>query len=174
VSEPSRLSLEKVPAGLPGTLYRVARPGRSLGPDAWASDAVVCEWVKGVAHRLMSAGSLLVGGTIDYVCLLGWKRSGRREIADFYNARGPQDGDDLITTLRPTWERYLNELADGEVKFVVHHVPTVDGAGLQPPQVREIRQILSDLLAQGKTVLVGCSSAIGRTGDVLRAFAPPR
>jgi hypothetical protein len=173
VNEPCRLSLEKVPAGLPGTLYRVARPGRSLGPDERASDAVVREWVKGVAHRLMSDGSLLVGGTIEYVCLLGRKKdSGHREIADFYNARGPQDGDDLAS--RPTWERYLNDLADGEVKFVVHHVPTVDRVDLQPLQLREICQILSDLLAQGKTVLVGCSSAIGRTGDVLRAFAPPR
>lgn len=174
MSEPRRLSLEKVPVGLTGTLYRVARPGRSLGPDARANDAVVREWVKGVAHRLTSDGSLLVGGTIDYVCLLGRKGSGRREIADFYNARGPQDGDDVITASRPTWERYLNDLADGEVKFVVHHVPTADGVSLQPLQLREIRQILSDLLAQGRTVLIGCSSAIGRTGDVLRAFAPQR
>lgn len=174
MSEPRRLSLERVPDGLPGTLYRVARPGRSLGPDARVSDAVVREWVKGVAHRLTSDGALLFGGTIDYVCLLGWKGGGRREIADFYNARGPQDGDDLITTSRPTWEGYLNELADGEVKFVVHHIPTADGVGLQALQLREIRQILSDLLARGKIVLIGCSSAIGRTGDVLSAFARPR
>lgn len=172
VSEPCRLSSEKVPAGLPGKLYRVARPGRSLGPDARVRDDVVREWIEGVAHRLTSDGALLAGGTIDYVCLLGRKDSGRREIADFYNARGPQDGDDLITTSSPTWERYLNDLAGGQVRFVLHHVPTVDGVDLQPLQLREIRQLLSSLLTQGKTVLVGCSSAMGRTGEVLRGFAP--
>jgi hypothetical protein len=78
MSEPLKLSLEKVPAGLSGTLYRVARPGRSLGSDARASDAIVRQWVNGVAHRLTSDGSLLVGGTIDYVCLLGWKGSAAR------------------------------------------------------------------------------------------------
>jgi protein-tyrosine-phosphatase len=174
VSEPCKMSPETVPAGLRGRLYRVARPGRSLGPDASVSDAVVREWVKGIARQLTSDRSLPSGETVDYVCLLGRKGEGRREIADFYNARGPQDGDDLITSSKPAWESYLNELADGELKFVVHHFPTVDGVVLHPEQLHEIRQMLSDLLAQGRTVLLGCSSATGRTGGVLREFAAPR
>lgn len=173
MSEPHRLSLETVSANLPGKLYRVARPGRSLGPDAPVSDAVVREWVKGIARRLTGDGSLLVGETIDYVCLLGRKDRGRREIADFYNARGPKDGDDLITSSKPSWESYLNELGDGSVRFVVHHFPTVDGVGLEPAQLRQIQQLISNLLAQGRTILVGCSSAIGRTGAVLRGFTCP-
>jgi hypothetical protein len=168
------MSRETLPAGLRGRLYRVARPGRSLGPDASVNDAVVREWVKGIACNLTSDGSLPAGETVDYVCLLGWKGGGRREIADFYNARGPQDGDDLITSSKPAWESYLNELADGELKFVVHHVPTVDGVVLQPEKLRELCQMLSDLLGQGRTVLLGCSSASGRTGEVLRAFSAPR
>jgi hypothetical protein len=173
MSEPYRISCETVPAGLRGKLYRVSRPGRSLGSDASVSDAVVREWVKGIASRLMRDESLPAGETIDYVCLLGRKPGGRREIADFYNARGPQDGNDPITRSKPTWESYLNELADGKVKFVVHHFPTVDHDDLNQEQLREICQLLFDLLAQGKTVLVGCSAAMGRTGDVLRRFAGP-
>jgi hypothetical protein len=138
------------------------------------NDAVVREWVKGIALKLRSDGSLPAGETVDYVCLLGRKRGGRREIADFYNARGPQDGDDLITCSKPAWETYLNKLADGELKFVVHHVPTVDGVVLQPEQLREPCQMLSDLLGQGRTVLLGCSLASGRTGDVLKEFAASR
>ena len=167
------MSRETVPAGLRGRLYRVARPGRSLGPDAFVNDAVVREWVKGIARKLTSDGSLPPGETVDYVCLLGRKGGGRREIADFYNARGPQDGDDLITSSKPVWESYLNELADGELKFVVHHIPTVDGVVLQPEQLRELCPMLVDLLGQGRTVLLGCSSASGRTGDVLKEFAAP-
>ena len=137
-------------------------------------DAVVREWVKGIARRLTSDGSLPADKTIHYVCLLGRKRGGRREIADFYNARGPEDGDDLITSSKPTWESYLNELAAREVTFVLHHVPTIDHVDLLPEQLGEIRQTLSDLLARGRTALVGCSAAMGRTGDVLREFAVPR
>jgi hypothetical protein len=138
------------------------------------SDAVVREWVKEIARCLTNDGAHRSGETVHYVCLLGHKRGQRREIADFYNARGPQDGDDPLTSLKPTWERYLNDLADGKMTFVVHHVPTIDHVPLRPEQLREIRQILSDLLAQGRTVLVGCSAATGRTGEALRGFADPR
>jgi hypothetical protein len=174
VSEPNRLICETVPAGLRGKLYRVARPGRSLGCEASVGDALVREWVKGIVRQLTSDGSLVAGETIDYVCLLGQKGGGRREIADFYDARGPRDGDDPITSSKPTWESYLNELGDGEVKFALHHFDTVDGDDLRPEQLREIRQRLTDLLAQGRTVLVGCSSATGRTGQVLKGFGAPR
>jgi hypothetical protein len=168
------MSREILPAGLRGNLYRVARPGRSLGSSAFVSDAVVRDWAKGIARQLSGDGSLRAGETIDYVCLLGRKHGGRREIADFYDARGPKDGEDLITNAKPAWETYLNKLADPELKFVVHHFPTVDGADLPPEQLRQIRHMLSHLLAQGRTVLVGCSAAIGRTGEVLRGFAVPR
>lgn len=46
MSEPCRLIMEKTPSGSPGTVYRVARPGRSLGPDARVGDAVVRQWVR--------------------------------------------------------------------------------------------------------------------------------
>jgi len=165
------MSRESVPVGLPGKLYRVARPGRSLGSDASVSDAVVREWVQGISRRLTSDGSLPAHKTIHYVCLLGRKRGGRREIADFYNARGPEDGDDPITSSKPTWESYLNELAAGDVTFVLHHVQTIDHVDLQPEQLREIRQTLCDLLGRGRTVLIGCSAAMGRTGDVLKGLS---
>jgi hypothetical protein len=138
------------------------------------SDAVVREWVQGITRRLTSDGSLPAHKTIHYVCLLGRKRGGRREIADFYNARGPEDGDDPITSSKPTWESYLNELAAGDVTFELHHVPTMDHVALQRERLGEIRQTLCDLLARGSTVLVGCSAAMGRTGDVLRELAAPR
>jgi hypothetical protein len=121
--EPQRMTREIIPVGLPGKLYRVARPGRSVGSDASVSDAVAGEWVAGIARRLASDGSLPADKTVLYVCLLGRKRGGRREIADFYNARGPEDGDDVVPTSKPTWESYLNELA-ADVTFVLHHGPT--------------------------------------------------
>src|SRR5437016_1136508 len=101
--------LERV--GVAGRLYRVSRPGRSLGSDVFVPDEVVAGWIEGVAYRLEADRALETSGVVDYVCLLGRKRDGRREIADFYNARGPDDGDDAEKLRKLLWEPYLNRFS---------------------------------------------------------------
>lgn len=147
-----------------GRLFRVSRPGRGkCGSDARVSNDVVEEWIDGVCAALRgeNASDRL---QIHYVCLLGKKRDGRREIADFYDARAPDDREE-----RPTFEELLNRLAGGRAVFTLYHFPTVDHEPV-PGEVKEkVRKLLEELLARGRTVLVGCSSGKGRTMEVLRS-----
>ncbi len=157
---------EKVETSLEGRgkLFRVSRPGRGeRGSDARVSNDVVSEWIRGVCAELIEEGASGVL-EIHYVCLLGKKRNGRREIADFYDARGPDDPEDW-----PTFEELLNALAKGRAVFKVYHVPTVDQEEV-PSVVKEtVRKLLEKLLAEGHTVLIGCSAAQQRTMEVLQS-----
>jgi hypothetical protein len=163
--------LDLPPGATSGRFFATARPGRSLGADALVTDEVVQEWVEGVAVRLVEAAALPADRRITYICLLGWKpseggRPRRREIADYYAARQPADGDDTATLAKPTFEDYLNGLAGGRLWFTVKHVPTVDHEPVfQADREVAIRAACS-ALKRGGTVLVGCSYAQGRTGEI--------
>ena len=165
---PEPYNFQRVTHPLPGHLYRVSRPGRSLGSEVQVPGTAVREWIDGVAATLDEDG---YGTEIAYVCLLGRKRDGRREIADFYDARGPNDGDDRPTLAKPVWQEYLNRLAAGRLLFSVEHYPSVDQVDLPARLVDEVAARLRTLLLGGRTVLVGCSSAVGRTGQILHRFA---
>ena len=119
---------------LADNLYRVSRPGRSLGSKALVPDEVVRRWVNGVADQLENNVPLAKGRNVHYVCLLGWKADGKREIADFYNARGPQDGDDPETLRKPLWQAFLNAVAQGRLVFEVYD----QGEGLLADEAEKV------------------------------------
>jgi protein-tyrosine phosphatase len=52
----------------------------------------------------------------------------------------------------------------------VHHFPTTDHVEVSDEQANAICARLDDLVTKGRIVLVGCSAAEGRTGDVLRRW----
>src|SRR5207249_6134730 len=85
-------------------LYRVSRPGRSRGSKGIVPDDGVRQWIVAVADQLNGNRTIGESRRVDYVCLLGFKPDARREIADFYDARGPGDGDDAATRRKPSWE----------------------------------------------------------------------
>jgi hypothetical protein len=170
--EPVNFRKLDLPPGVTrGQLFATARPGRSLGADAPVTDEVVQAWVEGVAAHLTQADALPADRPITYVCLLGWKpseggRPRRREIADYYAARQPADGDDPATLVKPTFEEYLNRLAGGRLRLTVKHVPTVDHEPVPPAARKEAMRLACSALQTRGTVLVGCSSAQGRTGEI--------
>ena len=153
---------------VPGRLYRVSRPGRSLGSGARVSEEVVERWVRGIAERLDAV--LGEDRAVDYVCLLGRKPHGKREIADFYDARGPWDGDAPGTLRKPPWEAFLNSVARGRLIFRVRHFPSIDGTELPVGYPEEAAGHILGLLRGGRPVLVGCSAGCTRTGAVLTAL----
>src|SRR5439155_15573143 len=65
------------------------------------------------------------------------------------------------------WEPYLNRFSEKRLTFDLHHFPSVDHGGLASGYVDEVAGCIHALLRRGRTVLVGCSAAIGRTGEVL-------
>ena len=152
---------------LADNLYRVSRPGRSLGSKALVPDEVVRRWVNGVADQLENNVPLAKGRNVHYVCLLGWKADGKREIADFYNARGPQDGDDPETLRKPLWQAFLNAVAQGRLVFEVHHFASTDHEALPTGYSEKVSREIFRLVKTGCPVLVGCSAACTRTGEVL-------
>ncbi|MBI3768223.1 MAG: hypothetical protein HY271_06965 [Deltaproteobacteria bacterium] len=171
MSEP--YTFEEVDVLSSGRLFRVARPGRATcGANGKVPPSVVAQWIDRISTRLTTALGHSGPFAVDYVCLLGRKPRGQSEIADFYPARGPLDGGDA-----PTFEAFLNQLGAGRVEFRVHHFPTTDHEGVTQDSADAVIQCLDTLLASGRTVLVGCSAAQGRTMEVLRAFnrgAPPQ
>ncbi len=102
---------------------------------------------------------------VDYVCLLGKKKDGRREIWDFYPARAPDD-----PAGRPTLEEVLNRLGRSRMSLRVHHVPTVDHDAVEPAIVVEVESLLRVLLQTDRVVLIGCSAAQERTMEILGAI----
>jgi hypothetical protein len=156
--------------GVPGHLYRVARPGRAVcGSSSRVPNDVVSEWLDAVHERLRRA-KLDTGEPIevDYVCLLGRKKEkgekqGLREIADFYDARAPEDHSE-----QPLFEDLLNRLAHGRMLFRLHHFPTTDGRPVPVWQAEAIGDRIVQLLSTSRIVLVGCSAAEIRTMEVLR------
>lgn len=164
MKEPMRFEKVGTLLAARGKLFRVSRPGRGkCGPDARVPDDVVSEWIRGVCAELSHENASNVF-EIHYVCLLGKKLDGRREIADFYNARTPDDPED-----RPTFEELLNGLADGRAVFRLYHFPTVDHQPVPSDIKKTVCKLLERLVVQGHTVFIGCSSAQGRTMEVLRS-----
>jgi hypothetical protein len=161
--------LHEVPLSdaMPGRLYRVARPGRALGRAQLVSNDVVRAWIGKVATDLRTAGLLGDNQVVHYVCLLGWRADGRSEIADQYDARGPHDAGEEATVPRLLWQDFLNGLSGGRLRFVVHHFPTTDGRPVPDRVEAGAATRIRELLQAGCTVLVGCSAAIERTGQVL-------
>jgi hypothetical protein len=155
--------------GLSGHLYRVARPGRAAcGSSSRVPNDVVSEWLDAVHERLRRAKlDTEEPIEVDYVCLLGKKKEkgekqGLREIADFYDARVPEDCND-----KPLFEDLLNRLAHGRMIFRVHHFPTTDGRPVPVSQAEAIADRIVELLSTNRIVLVGCSAAEIRTVEVL-------
>jgi hypothetical protein len=164
VSEP--YAFEEVEAPGSGSLFRVARPGRATcGGNGKVPSSVVGEWIDGISARLTTALGHSGPLVVDYVCLLGRKPGGQSEIADFYPARGPLDGGDA-----PTFEAFLNQLGAGRVEFHVHHFPTTDHEEVSEDVIDAVIARLDALLKDGRTVLLGCSAAQSRTGEVVRRF----
>jgi hypothetical protein len=125
------------------------------------SEPVIRSWLDGVWRKIGAAADRQPFA-VDYVCLLGTKKDGRREIWDFYPARAQSDPPE-----RPTFEQLLNRLDPGRVRFRVHHVPTVDHQPVPHSVIAEVARLLQNLLKGHNTVLIGCSAACGRTREVL-------
>ena len=163
MSEPSVFAA--VETDLPGRIFRVSRPGRgTCGSKGCVSEEVIRTWMDGVWRHLdvpATPKPLLV----DYVCLLGKKKDGRREIWDFYPARAPDDPPE-----RPLFEDVLNRLGGGRMSLRVHHVPTVDHEAVEPAVVAKVETLLRALLQADRVVLIGCSAAQGRTMEILEAI----
>lgn len=150
-----------------GRLYRVSRPGSALGSSALVPDDAVRAWLEGIADQLEEGDALLPEREVDYVCLLGRKVDGRREVADFYRARGLHDGDDNETLRKPLWETYLIDLAADLFVLDVHHFPSTDRRVPPPDYARRVAQRMARLLERGSTVLVGCATGQMRTQVVV-------
>ncbi len=149
-------------AGRPGDrLFRVARPGRATcGSSGRVPHEVVDEWVQAVARNLADADSE-VPQVVDYVCLLGRKRDGKSEIAGFYDVETPGENG---------FEALLNQFGAGQIQFRLHHFPTTDHEEVPAGTADAVIARLEALLGEGRTVLIGCSAARGRTVDVLRRW----
>ncbi|MBU6281637.1 hypothetical protein KGQ64_05295 [bacterium] len=154
--------LARVETGLPGRLVRVSRPGRgACGSQGRVGPEVVGDWVDAVVGAL-GVGSDDPAPEVHYVCLLGRKEKGRSEIAGFYDARAPWE-----TAAAPLFEDWLNGIAAGRARFVVHHFATIDGDPVSRSVLDEIGACLHDLLSAGRPVLLGCSAALRRSREVL-------
>lgn len=169
--EPARFEREPLPDGLPGRLYRVARPGHSLPALRPVPAHVVQEWIGGVLDGVRRDGELVAPrpgrpSVVDYVCLLGTAADGSREIGDRYEARAPWDDDDGAAV----WQEYLNVLAPAAIAFDVHHFPTTEGAALPETVARAAARRLLRLLQAGGVVLVGAATGGGRADRLLEAF----
>lgn len=169
VSEPSLF--EPVLERARGRLFRVSRPGRgACGGEETIPEEVVRAWVNAVRRKL----DVTVGSQhlieVEYVCLLGEKADGRDEIADFYDGCEPGGAAPVAR-----FEGLLNSMDPARLRFRIHHFPTTDHQPV-PEQTRaQVVARIDALLLDGRTVLVGCSAAVGRTGRVLahlKAKAP--
>jgi len=157
--------LEEIPTDFSGRLFRVARPGRGwCGKDGAVPAPVVGVWARAVAARVVGTSGPS-SAVIHYVCLLGQKGDGRREIPTFYAARGPDDPGDA-----PLFEDFLNNLAPANIRFRLHHFPATDDAEVSDKNLAAITTLVGDLLNAGNLVLVGCSAGEGRIRQVLRAL----
>jgi len=158
VTEPHVLA--HVETGLPGRLLRASRPGRGFrGSQGRVENPVVLPWIEGVVAALGGDDPV---PEVHYVCLLGRKAKGRSEIAGFYDARAPWE-----TSTAPLFEDWLNEVAAGRARFVVHHFPTVDRAPIPRDVVEEVGRCLRELLGSGHLVVLGCSAAERRSREIL-------
>ena len=154
---------EGVSASGPGTLFRVSRPGRAVcGSEGRVPDEVVAECVGNVGKRVQAACGLAEPIEIHYVCLLGRKPNGKREISGYYTAGGPDDGGK-----EPSFESLLNRLGEGKVLFHLHHFPTTDQSLVPEETLTAACTCIERLLRAGHVVLIGCSAAQGRTVKVL-------
>jgi protein-tyrosine-phosphatase len=145
-----------------GTLFRVARPGRGCcGAEDVVPEEAVRAWVNVVHRRLAGAPAGAKELTVDYVCLLGAKADGRDEIGDFYVgcAAGYETGSQF--------QALLNRLGSGRISFRVHRFPTTDHAPVPEAIQAQVLARVRGLLAERRTVLVGCSAGRGRTNQVL-------
>lgn len=145
-------------------LFRVARPGRATcGSSGRVPREVVEEWVQAVAANLADSNDGIP--QVDYVCLLGRKRDGKSEIAGFYDVETAEDAG-----VGQSFEVLLNQLGAARIQFRLHHFPTTDHEELPAGTANAVIARLEALLGEGRTVLVGCSAAQGRTMDVLRRW----
>ena len=152
MDEPLDLRPLLPPIGQPvsGSLWACARPGRSLGPDAFVPDSHVRAWVQGIP-----------GTTPKHlVSLLGEKLDGQSEYA-FYRFRGSHEPDDG----RPPFQVYLDRLA-GAGSFVLHEFPTVDRRRISLPRLAEIAVQIGDLVREGHTVILFDSGGVVRVRQV--------